>query len=448
MTAVLAMLFLVLFSALALGFYGATTTSAQVASADDRIARAHLAAESGMDYMRYQLSNVSIDPLTQPKDVFDALYVELQNQINGTGNMNGATISKSGNTILVPAAGSIPLDNTAASRFSATITDWLGEIVVKVDGTYGTTGIRRAFSMDYTRQPHTTSVFNYAIASKGQVVMQKGTITSTAGVNKAIASIMSASETPGAITMSGGTVTGDLNVLSTGTVSITGGTVGAPPNDSSIPATIIQDHVKVVDDPNFPSVDPTMYKPYATNNYVSGAKVQNNILVKAGTNPKFNSNDVVNGIMYIESPNQVTFNGNFNLNGFIVMATSASTTDSLSMKGNLTMGAVPNDAQFNALRATSGVSVLAPNASLSMTGSSGGNFRGNIIVKTFNFNGAADLEIEGTLMTLNPDANSAVFNGSKSVKFSATGSNNMPKVGLTYDSYYRPSPESYTEVTP
>ena len=66
-TAVLAMLYLVLFSTLALGFYAATTTAVQVSHNDSQVSRAFLASESGLDFMRYHLSRVSI-PAYAPAD--------------------------------------------------------------------------------------------------------------------------------------------------------------------------------------------------------------------------------------------------------------------------------------------------------------------------------------------------------------------------------------------
>ena len=448
MTAVLAMLYLVLFSSLAIGFYTATVTSAQMSSTDQQIGKAYVAAESGMDFMRYQLSRVTIPPNTPTTQVINALYTNLQSQLVGTGNLSGQNIALNGNTIEVPSSstGTIKLDSKNDSRFRATITDWAGEIVVKVDGLNGTAGVRRAFTMDYSRVQHTTTVFNYAVASKGQIVMQKGTVTSAAGVNPAVATMMSARDAAGAVTMSGGTIGGDLNVVDTANnATITGGSVGG----SSIVSQIKSDHLHVVDPPEFPTIDTTLYKQYAKNNYVSGAKTQQNIIVPPNTNPKFNANDTVQGIIYIMSPNQVTFNGNFNLQGFIVMEPGSSTTDSLTFKGNLTMAPLPNNSAFDALRATSGVAVLAPNAAIAMTGSSGGNVKGNVIVNSFNFQGASDLAIDqGTLMTLSPNANSTVFSGAKSVKFSSTGATNLPKVGVSYSSYYSPNASSYQEVTP
>src|SRR5689334_19722621 len=84
LTSVLAMLFLVLFATLAVGFYSMTNSAAQISSNDDRVSRAFLAAESGMDFMRYQLANVHISPSTPASNVLSALYHDLQTQINGT----------------------------------------------------------------------------------------------------------------------------------------------------------------------------------------------------------------------------------------------------------------------------------------------------------------------------------------------------------------------------
>ena len=48
MAALIAMLYLVLFSVMAMGFYAAVTTTTQIAHSDQKIAKAYLAAESGM----------------------------------------------------------------------------------------------------------------------------------------------------------------------------------------------------------------------------------------------------------------------------------------------------------------------------------------------------------------------------------------------------------------
>jgi hypothetical protein len=446
MTAVLAMLYLVLFSSLAIGFYTATVTSAQMSSTDQQIGKAYMATESGMDFMRYQLSRVSIPPGTPTTQVINALYTNLQSQLVGTGNMAGQNISLNGNTISIPSSstGTIKLDSKNDSRFRATITDWAGEIVVKVDGLNGTAGIRRAFSMDFSRTKHTGNIFTFAVASKGQIVASKGAVTSVPGVDPAIATMMSAQPVAGAVTVSGGTIGGDLGVVAGGSASVTSGSVGG----SSIPSVILHDHVFQVDPPEFPTLDTSVYRRYAVNNYDSHAGTQSNIYVPPNTNPTFNGNNTVQGIMYIDTPNKVTFNGSFNLKGFIVMATGSSTTDELKFSGNLTMSALPNQPQFDSLRSVSGVAIMAPNAAVNMGGSSS-SLKGNIMSNTFNFTGAGDVQIDqGSLITYSPNANAAVFNSSKSIRFSSTGANNQPNTGVTYSTYYTPNAGSYQEVMP
>src|SRR5688500_1694754 len=56
--AVLAMMFLALFSTLALGFNASVSTAAQTAGNDQRSAGARLAAESVMQFMKYHLATL------------------------------------------------------------------------------------------------------------------------------------------------------------------------------------------------------------------------------------------------------------------------------------------------------------------------------------------------------------------------------------------------------
>src|SRR4051794_17413250 len=76
-SAMLSMIFLVLFSTLAVGFYAATTTSTQISSNDQRAGLAQLAAESGMDVMRYQLAQIKIPPGTPSNVIMNTLYTQL-----------------------------------------------------------------------------------------------------------------------------------------------------------------------------------------------------------------------------------------------------------------------------------------------------------------------------------------------------------------------------------
>ena len=454
-TAMLAMLFLVLFSALAVGFYAAVTTSAQVSNNDQRVAQAYLAAETGMDFMRYQLARVSIPPGTAQADVLTELEIDLRAQLNDTPNFAGKEVRKTGNVIQVPAnpAHFIVTSADGSSGFRATITDWAGEIVVKIQGRHGkTANVGRAFQMDFTRASKPTTVFDYAVAAKGRVSMVKGTVTGPPG-NIALGSIMSGKKTAPAISMSGGTVGGDLTVVAAGLASVTGGKV----RDSTNPAYIMANYVKVTDsEPDFPTVDTTVFEPYATNvnattAYSSGT-VLKNTRIPAGTNPVFSGSATIQGILFVESPNTVTISGDTQLQGMLIFQNAGSTANNLiNVSGNFTHKPLPNGLEFDSLRSISGIAILAPTAKLTITGSTDSILKGNVILGQFRNNGSADVTIDqGTLMTMDePPAGTetTVFNG-KTVRFMSTGANNQPTAGLIYATYFKPKPISYQEVSP
>src|SRR5215212_7461315 len=86
-TAVIAMIFMVLFAALAIGFYAQTTISAQIGHNELRMLNARSAAESGMEFMRYQLSLVQVPPLTPDDLLMDVVYKDLSERLECTGNL-------------------------------------------------------------------------------------------------------------------------------------------------------------------------------------------------------------------------------------------------------------------------------------------------------------------------------------------------------------------------
>src|SRR5688500_11966493 len=102
--AVLAMMFLALFSTLALGFYASVNTSAQIAGNDQRSAGARLAAESGMQFMKYHLATLGIPAGTMREELFEETFNRLSVKLNGTDNMHGTVVAKSEDesVILVP----------------------------------------------------------------------------------------------------------------------------------------------------------------------------------------------------------------------------------------------------------------------------------------------------------------------------------------------------------
>src|SRR5437588_9236133 len=102
-SAMLSMVFLTLFSTLAVGFYAATNVSVQVSTNDQRASMAQTAAECGMDVMRYPLAQVKIPPGTPSNLVMGCLYDQLCTNMNGTRNMGGETVGMVNNVNYIPA---------------------------------------------------------------------------------------------------------------------------------------------------------------------------------------------------------------------------------------------------------------------------------------------------------------------------------------------------------
>src|SRR2546423_7104010 len=101
---VLAMLYLVLFGTLAVGFYAAVTTAAQIAGGDQAGALATYAADSGMQFICLQLAKGINVPHGTPADkIFSEIYDDLVSKLEGTPNMGSMTVGGVGDTIYVPA---------------------------------------------------------------------------------------------------------------------------------------------------------------------------------------------------------------------------------------------------------------------------------------------------------------------------------------------------------
>src|SRR6266699_1437048 len=99
-TSVLAMLYLVLFSTLAVGFYAAVTTAVQVSANETHGRRAMLSSESGMEFIRYILSNVDVPANTLPEQIWPLTCAQVKAQLDGTKNVNYAVLpAPSGETM-------------------------------------------------------------------------------------------------------------------------------------------------------------------------------------------------------------------------------------------------------------------------------------------------------------------------------------------------------------
>lgn len=211
---VIAMLFLVLFGILAVGFYAAVTTSAQVSNGDRDGYRAMLAAESGMQFVRFQLANGISIPHDTPKDlVFKAVYEDLVAKLEGTPNLGTMTVGAVGDTMYIPEPNLddsprwIVLDNaggTDGGRFRATVQQLADNTMrVTVWGRHANPALVRRIQMDYGIAQKATQIFDYGVASKAAISMN-GNAKVIGAAEAARGSVLAATASAVPLTMTGG----------------------------------------------------------------------------------------------------------------------------------------------------------------------------------------------------------------------------------------------------
>ena len=157
-TSLLAMLYLVIFAALALGFYATTNVSAQLSANERRASEAQQAAESGIQFLRYHLSAVNVPGGLTPEQTFEQLYTQLAARLHGKGNMGGKTLGYRATVGGVPGEIRVPdspNDSIALTPggvgFRAVITDASPNLSGKFVGSVRGAATARAIKLQFQR---------------------------------------------------------------------------------------------------------------------------------------------------------------------------------------------------------------------------------------------------------------------------------------------------------
>jgi Tfp pilus assembly protein PilX len=449
-TSVIAMLYLTIFSMLAIGFYSSVTTQVQVSYNDMNINAAQAAAESGMQFIRYQLSALNVAHNTPSDQLFNQVYIQLATAMNATGNLGTDTVGLSGSSINIPATTGhmINLDNAGAGFF-ASITQSGQVLVVKVTGQARSGQIQRAIQMNYGIAQRASSIFNYGVASRGSINMNGNTkILGASDPTKG--SVLAATMLPvTALTMNGNQqISGDASFVNPNAVTSFAGNssiAGYTPASGNFAAHI---H-KGVDNPTFPQVDTSAFLPYCTNTYSSGKTLVNCILPPG--NWSFAGNITIQGILYIQTPSIVSFTGNTTIQGCIVVENNPKgtpATNKLSFTGNVSASGIetlPVSTTFPAGEvALKNAFLLAPNFTTSFTGNFG-TIGGSIIADSLSYTGNAGGTVNGSVIGLGDTQMS--MNGNADIIINSSGTAQYPS-GVFFGNQYVPLPDTYQEVAP
>ncbi len=443
------MLYLVLFSTLAVGFYVASSLSTQVSRNERSSTIAQQGAESGMEYMRYQLGAMTVPPGTTNDTLLATVYGLLSSSMNGGPNMGPDVLTLSNGKIYVPGNPShfITLDSRTGAAFQATIEQSGDKLLCTVIGASGTsTTVQRGVQLSFKNAPKASAIFNYGVASKGKVVTG-GASYILGSPDPALGSVLSTSTDSTPVVIGGKQVSGDISITNaTGTVSYSGASIGGTTDPTKI-----ADHIhKGVADPAFPTVDSTVYTSAVPLTAYSGGKTLTNMYIPAGTNPSFNGNTTINGVLLIKAPNVVTFGGNVTITGVIVTDNNVpfnSTTNVLNFSGNIKaygVQSLPNTSTYANLRSLTGAFLLAPGFNVSFSGNFG-TVAGSIIAGAVSMTGNAGGTVQGSVITTEDQP--LTLNGSSDITIASTGTSNYP-AGVSFGSYYSPLPDTYVEIVP
>lgn len=453
--AVLAMLYLVLFSALATGFVATFDMSTQVTHAERRAIEARLAAESGMSFVRLQLWSLNVSHSTPPDQLFDVVHDKLAAAMEGTLNFKGTTIGYDGQTIRIPEEANerVVLDN-AGSSFRATIERSGKELIVRVIGYADNGALARGVEMRYAIFERPSSIFDYGVASRSNITMI-GNTSIIGSPNPAAGSVLSTSSDAFPLSMGNScTISGEVSFTNpTAWVDAKNGSkINGEAGESNW-----ADNVHIVDEPDFPVIDTSDYVPYATNIISTKNPSGNtftNIRIKANTNPTFSGNTTLRGVIYVESPNHIIFSGNAAITGIIVTENNPSgdwNNNILDFRGTVNAQGVdqlPKSPEFAGLHEMGGAMILAEKFFVKFGGTSGSgttNVAGSIVASKLEFYGTADAVVDGSV--INMDDTSVYFQGKAAVTIRSTGTRTQPH-GLFFGSRYVPLPASYTEFIP
>jgi hypothetical protein len=204
---------------------------------------------------------------------------------------------------------------------------------------------------------------------------------------------------------------------------------------------------------DFPTPNPGYFYPFATGIEInagsdwSTSSVLNNAVIKAGTNPTFSGDVIINGVLFIETPNIVKFSGKSTINGLIVGDGSIddeSGGSSISFSGQVQGNNVSTleGAEFEAIKNETGTFIMAPGFNVNFAGQT--NYDSGVIVASgLTFSGQAGGTINGTIINYSQEQ-PMTLSGQNTLSFNRSGATTNP-AGFVASQGIEFVPSSYSE---
>ena len=439
----LSIIVLATLSAWAVFICSVSGSNLQIAENQRKGDSARASAESGLEITRYWLSKVMMPSSTSPSVYLTTVVADLQSQFTAKGISN----------IVVDTDGTIQavtLDSAGGRSFSGQLViDPNHPTVLQLRVTGNSGELARKIGVSYGIEAYEFPIFNYGLATK-ETLHFPGNPTVRGATSNWEADIYI--ESPGDL----------IAAYSSGNVNFDGDiSIGNPLANVDFQRDIqiagehgqpaLDNHVFIdAGEVQFPVPETAPFGQYATGGVVnSGTDISNsmtltNTVIEAGTNPTFAGNIIIEGILFIEQPNIVTFDRNVQLNGMVVGDgdVSAAGQNSVTFSGNFATGPFPNGEQFDQIRSEAGTSILAPGFATSFEG----NFStldGVVAVSGVTFSGNVSADIKGTI--INYAETPLTVLGNATMVFDRSASTKVP-AGFDLWRVLDYNPSSYTEV--
>ncbi len=395
---VVVLIFIAVFGVLAVGYLSAAGANLRGAELRVGSQRARMAAESGLTFIRRALTQVDIGDTAGAQETLEAIAAGLNTELADT-LFDGQQAQVENGEVVLPAV--ILNFPEGSAQFQLTVTA-LSDDRYTVSSEGSSSQCCKAVSVDFEATRESTLLADYGIASRSRISMTGN--PSIQGVNHPLeGSVLSTTMSdPRAVDLVG-------NVDISGDVSITN-----PDGQIRIVGNCdIGGETRIgVENPEFPTVEGSIFEPYAVNvidagTSTSGNQYFENVRIVAGTDPTFSGNITMRGVVYVESPNQVTFTGNLDLVGVVVTEENSGELDlashAIKFTGNTSTNSVealPQDPQFDGLRDLTGSFLLAPGYDVEFTGNFS-TINGSILASKFTFSGNANGTVSGSVLNYN-----------------------------------------------
>ncbi len=445
---IISLIFVLLFSTLAISTATLCGTNLQIAENLHKANSARACAESGFEVVRYWLSKISIPGNTASPERLNKIAYALQNNLS-TANVANITTTYDGTTITIS---NVMLQSNCSQYFSAAISQTdTDTIQVDITGTYGP--VSRTIRVNYSFGPRASTAFDFGVASKGPLTLTGNIEIDGTNIDVESNAYIESENSILALSITGNShIAGKVKIVNPiASVDIQGGNagVGGETGDDAI------DNIEIgVPTTDFPEPNPHYFEHYATNiidanTDTSLEATYENVRISAGTNPTFSGQVTLKGLVFIETPNVVTFTGNTNLTAIVVGDgdwTDDSGVNSISFEGNVEsypVSELPDEEQYAGLHNETGTFIMAPGFHVSF----GGNFTalsGAIAGNGIKFHGNAGGTINGSI--INYSNQNMSLTGNSDLRFNRSGitaipSGFIPEFILHYD------PSSYSEIT-